>query len=323
VIDLASLLVCPRCRGALVRREAKWRCEACAADYPVVAGIADFRLCRDPYISIEDDRTKALSLDASSSFDDALDRYYAMTPEVPRGDAERYAAHHRAGIERGTAIFERIDSYGLRFDDPLLDLGCGSGGFIAAAALQARSCVGADIALRWLVIARKRLAELAIEVPLVAACADHLPFAGSVFGGVVAENLLEHVSDVEAALREIVRVRSAGGGVVARCVNRFAPGPEPHVGLWGVGLLPRPIAERYVKARTGAMYRVRPPSLRSLQRAVRQAGTNDLDVRAGHILERDVRRRHGLERLFLAVFRRLERFRLARAAAPYLDVVGG
>ncbi len=42
---------------------------------------------------------------------------------------------------------------------PLLDLGCGSGSFLASVGASGRIVAGVDIALRWLIVARKRLDE--------------------------------------------------------------------------------------------------------------------------------------------------------------------
>lgn len=253
---------CPLCKGAVDYSADQFECKGCARIYPVVAGIVDFRICADPYIDIEADRSKALRIAEraeSLSFAELVAFYYSITPEVPDDLARHYLSHHIAGTKRAEAIFERIDSYGLAHNAAasvkLLDVGCGTGGFLSAARMRQATCFGADIALRWLVVAKSRFKELGCsDITLVCACADHLPFLDHYFDLIVAENLIEHVSDAAAVLSELKRVRKENGSFAARTINRFALAPEPHVGVWGVGFLPRPLMNPYVKAVKGIPY---------------------------------------------------------------------
>ncbi len=50
--------VCPICKGTLAQEREAFRCEACSHDFPVVCGIADFRLWPDAYIGMREDREK-------------------------------------------------------------------------------------------------------------------------------------------------------------------------------------------------------------------------------------------------------------------------
>src|SRR5262249_44710136 len=131
---------------------------------------------------------------------------------------------------------------------PWLDLGCGSGSFLAAVGREAPEVCGVDIALRWLVVARKRLDEEGLgHVPLVCACAEELPVSRSTFGRIVAGDLIEHVGDQAATLAEAHRVLRPGGRLFLASPNRFSLSPEPHVGVWGVGFLPRRWMSAYVR----------------------------------------------------------------------------
>jgi hypothetical protein len=56
-------VVCPRCRGELATQADAFDCQRCGVHYPVVLGIADFRLEADPWIGLEDDREKARRLE--------------------------------------------------------------------------------------------------------------------------------------------------------------------------------------------------------------------------------------------------------------------
>src|SRR5918912_1036909 len=87
---------CPRCKGPLLVEPERYRCAACARDYPVVLGIPDFRVFPDPYIDYADDHGKAQALAADCArltFAKALERYWELTPDVPRTLVRRYVRH--------------------------------------------------------------------------------------------------------------------------------------------------------------------------------------------------------------------------------------
>ena len=60
---------------------------------------------------------------------------------------------------------------------------------------------------------------------------------------------LEFTRDPSRVLAECARVLRPGGTLVLNTVNRFSVLPEPHVGLWGVGFLPRAWQAPYVRWR--------------------------------------------------------------------------
>lgn len=333
--------VCPRCRGPLEAAGESLACRGeCLAIFPVVAGIPDLRVCADPYIGLAEDRAKGLRLleeGAGLSFAGLVELYYRITPEVPPVLAARYAAHHLAGKLRGEGLLQRVAAHGLSraaSNGAWLEVGCGSGGFLAAAGGAASVSAGAplsgiDIAFRWLVLARKRLEEegLAGRVTLVAACGDHLPFPDGAFSLVAAEGVLEHVERKDVLLRECLRVRRRGGALLARTVNRFAAGPEPHVWLMMLGYLPRPWQDPYVRWRRGTPYtKIHLPSYGSLSQLLRKVGHSDLEVRAPRFSDADLAWRPPQERKLLELYRGLLSNRalnpLLARVGPFLDVVG-
>jgi hypothetical protein len=87
-------VVCPRCHGGLEERPDAFDCEHCHATYPVVLGIADFRLVPDPWIGLEDDREKARRLEERSrgaSLEAMVRTYWSMTPDTSVDQAARFA----------------------------------------------------------------------------------------------------------------------------------------------------------------------------------------------------------------------------------------
>jgi SAM-dependent methyltransferase len=211
-------------------------------EFPVRFGIPDFRLEPDPYISIDREITKTLALTAGGalSFRELLTAYYRLSPENPPELHRHYVAAMEAAVGRGAALLRKLER---RFPtlncDSLLDVGCGTAGMTAAAARRCEQVVGVDVALRWLVIGRQRLVEEQIDAPLICANAEWLPFKPESFSAVVADAALEHVRDSVRMRDEIDRVLKVPGAFFLTTNNRYSILPEPHVHLWGFGLLPR------------------------------------------------------------------------------------
>ena len=75
---------------------------------------------------------------------------------------------------------------------------------------------------------------------MVAGCAEALPFAPDTFSFIYSPDVIEHVRDQRVYLSEARRVLQPGGAIVLNSPNRFSlVAPEPHVGIWGLGFLPR------------------------------------------------------------------------------------
>jgi SAM-dependent methyltransferase len=174
-----------------------------------------------------------------------LERCYDLACMVPADLRRRQITHILTAPERGRRWLEAL---GPVRDAPLLDLGCGTGAFLAAAGRDLGSAWGVDIALRALLVARKRLDEEGLgHIRLVCGCAERLPFPDRSFGGIVAGDVIEHVADQGTTLAEAYRVLVPGGRLFLAAPNRFSLTPEPHVGVWGVGFLPRRWMVPYVR----------------------------------------------------------------------------
>lgn len=249
---LEAALACPACRGPVMRTGGGWSCAACPRTFPVRLGLPDFRLEPDPYISIEDELAKTRRvLEGAEGFGwrALVERYYAITPENPPGLHRRYVRAMEGAVARGAGLVDRLAT---RLDGPpggtLLDLGCGTCGLTAAAAARWPRVVGVDVALRWMAIGRRRLEEAGVAAPLLLANAESLPFRGGTFEAVVADAVLEHARRPADMVEETLRILSPGGPFLLTTNNRYGILPEPHVRLWGFGLLPRrwmaPVARR-------------------------------------------------------------------------------
>lgn len=318
-------LVCPACRSPLERGGDELACRSCDRRFPVVAGIPDVRLAGDSYLSLEDDRSKALALSkVGGTFEDLLRTYWSWTPEVPTPLADRYVTSAVAAVARGREHLRRLD----RVEGPLLDVGCGTGGLLVAAAREGCRVAGLDVALRWLVIARRRLEEEGVHAELVAADGALPPFRAGAFGTICCIEVLEHAGDPRGLLHWCLAGARADGRSYVVTANRYSVAPEPTVGLFGVGFLPRRWAAPYVRWRRATRYQhFRAPSRHELRAMAAQGAPGArAPVRvAPAILPPAPPGSPVTRRLAAGVYERLRTSTVAApalgAVAPYLEVV--
>jgi ubiquinone/menaquinone biosynthesis C-methylase UbiE len=162
-----------------------------------------------------------------------------------------------------------LDALGLAPGRRLLDVGCGGGhALVAAAELvgPAGMVVGIDASVTMAAAAQARAAGRA-HVAVVVADAQRLPFAADAFDGCRAERVLQHVPDPAAALAEMTRVTRAGGLVVVGDTD------------WGGWLLDAPNDQVTHAVLQAAARRSRNPWIgRQLVGLFQQAGLDDLQV---------------------------------------------
>lgn len=168
----------------------------------------------------------------------------------------------RAGQERRLAMI--LEAAGDRIQGRVLENGCGVGTYVQKLAPHAGRVVGLEFDYE-----RANRAGGG-SAPIVNAAGERLPFAGNVFDLIVSHEVLEHVQDDHAAVREMVDTLCPGGRLVLFVPNRGYPF-ETH-GIYWRG-----------KYRFGNK-----PLVNYLPRRVR-------DRLAPHVR---VYTRHGLERLF-------------------------
>jgi SAM-dependent methyltransferase len=184
----------------------------------------------------------------------------------------------RAGQDRRLAIIERH----VRLDGRrVLDLGCGVGEYVRAFERRGARALGCDIELPRLREARERGART-----VLAAAGEALPFRTASLDVIVLNEVIEHVADDVATMREVGRVLAPGGTCIIFAPNRLFPFETHGVYLparqgerrylFGniplVNWLPRAVRDRLVP-------HARVYSRRSLDRAIAGSGL--------HILSRD------------------------------------
>lgn len=164
-----SLFVCPACAGEFVTAEDEWRCSDCNRAFPVVAGITDLRHAyEDPYVSRDEDLQRARELEQLFESRDLLGllQEHCRRSGKPTELAERFLAGDRAAESRSAAYLDAVEERRgapLTANDRVLEVGCGTAALAAAAARRAGAATASDISMRWLVLAKKRLAQLDVR----------------------------------------------------------------------------------------------------------------------------------------------------------------
>jgi ubiquinone/menaquinone biosynthesis C-methylase UbiE len=132
----------------------------------------------------------------------------------------------------------------------VLDLGAGMGGLSVAMLLEfgpmGLRLEALDYNPDYCNIARLRAERYDLELPIVMAAGEHLPYPDASFDLVVCMDVLEHVQDAEMVLMEIYRVLKPGGIALTTVPNRRAF-RDPHYHLPLINWLPRPLAERIIE----------------------------------------------------------------------------
>ncbi len=305
--------VCPACRGPLELANENWHCGTCGRDYPILCGIPDFRLGPDRYLSLADERAKAAGLHLFArdhSFAETLDEYYRITDDVPPDMARRFAAYVHAGEARGWLVLDQLAPK----TGNLLDIGCGAGGLLMAAARTGVEVMGVDIALRWLVIARKRLDEAGLDADLVCADIYALPFQAAGFDRIAATDLFEHLADQPRAAKILRQQLTPGGRIFLTATNQFCMTPHPLAGLWGVGFLPPRLRSRYLIWRRGidTLRHANLTSPRKLRGVLRQSGMDNLKLAPISVPVIDDLHQTRLQKTAIQLYTRLRRLPFIR-----------
>ncbi len=107
---------------------------------------------------------------------------------------------------------------------PVLDIGCGTGGFLGVIAGIAGEVVGIDISAEFVsasqaTVERHGLSNARVEQ----ASSENLPFPADHFEAVVIVDVLHHLETVPPTLRETYRVLKPGGKLIVFEPNKLNP----------------------------------------------------------------------------------------------------
>ncbi|MBI3661677.1 MAG: methyltransferase domain-containing protein [Acidobacteria bacterium] len=275
-------LCCPHCRGELERAaENQFACRGCARKFPILAGIPDLRTFTDTYLTLEEDYERVRKLEqkfGEVNFEGMVDYYFSLSTVVPPHHKRAYTRGLLAGVARTRAWLKSWEAAGnSAAGGRLLEIGCGTAPLLAAAENYPVRA-GVDIALRWLVVGKRRLADAGLDLPLVCACAEALPFREEQFDRVVSDSTLELLADQRRALEEAQRVLVPGGRIFIATPNRFSLGPDPQTKILAGTWLPQKWTNAIMLRQGGLAPFRRLLSKRALGKLLREAGFADVKI---------------------------------------------
>jgi ubiquinone/menaquinone biosynthesis C-methylase UbiE len=123
---------------------------------------------------------------------------------APRYERNRRSRCNARAQEEGLAVLA------LEARDRFLDVGCGSGAAVRAAAVRARRAVGVDLAPAMIERAQA-LAEGQAGVEFLVGDAEALPFPAGSFEALLCSSSFHHYPDPARAVAELARVLAPGG----------------------------------------------------------------------------------------------------------------
>jgi len=133
---------------------------------------------------------------------------FVIDDELARLPAcERIAAIRLDRVRRVAGLPER---------PVILDLGCGSGLYVAAFTRAGCDVVGVEPHAPTREAAAQIGERLGIELRISDGHAEHIPFEDASFDFVYCNQVIEHVADPAASFAEVARVLRPGGGVLVQ-----------------------------------------------------------------------------------------------------------
>ncbi len=143
-------------------------------------------------------------MDASAKKDSSTRHFDRWAGEYERDRVSRWLAELQA---------DALAALRLGPTDRLLDVGCGTGAAVRAAAATVERAVGVDLSPE--MIARGReLAAALFNVDFLVADSEALPFDDASFTALLCTTSFHHYPDPERAAGEMARVLTPGGRIV-------------------------------------------------------------------------------------------------------------
>ncbi len=175
--------------------------------------------------------------------------YFVDTLGLPDSLASERAKQEIAGT-RAKEYCDHLEFKGMDFEGKkVLDLGCGHGTLVLEIAKRGGVAVGIEPCQDWRQIAQDRICNtLGLESPtFIDGDATNLLFEANSFDYVISLQVIEHVSNPKAMIREMRRVLKPGGMAYISCENYLAF-REQHYKVFWLPLLPKVLGSVYLKA---------------------------------------------------------------------------
>ena len=141
-----------------------------------------------------------------------LARFYSTSSDY----RDFLKSHEKSHLRSYLPFVERYVAKGAR----VLELGVGAGLSSFSLSQRGYKVVGVDISRLFL---KEVSSQITSNLKIVVGDVLELPFSSSLFDAVICLYLLEHVTDVETALLEMMRVLRKGGLLLIKSPNLLSP----------------------------------------------------------------------------------------------------
>ncbi|MCX5700374.1 MAG: methyltransferase domain-containing protein [Candidatus Omnitrophica bacterium] len=243
--------VCPGCKGKLDYSNDLFSCPQCKNSWPLVEGLADFRVSKDKYWGEhpEEEIDRLILRCKQVGWSQALRDFFTVS------DPEYYDSI----IDKMRANWHFLVP--LDKDARILDAGCGWGPLSFELASVYKEVIAFDITMQRLrFIDLRRVSEDLNNLTPVCGQVNHLPFPDGHFDLVIFNGILEWIPVMESkinpylaqlqALKEAARVLKKSGYLYLAIENRwsvinFLGFKDAHSHLRFAPLLPRFLADIY------------------------------------------------------------------------------
>jgi ubiquinone/menaquinone biosynthesis C-methylase UbiE len=143
-------------------------------------------------------------------FDDIADKYDSWFATPLGGAVDRWEKEVTWGLAKP------------KKGETVLDIGTGTANYLADLAEMGLDCTGLDIGVKMLLRARQKSRSRGLDLKLVAAEGDRLPFPDECFDLVLSITAFEFFPDPSRSVQEMTRVCKPGGRIVVGVLNRWS-----------------------------------------------------------------------------------------------------
>jgi SAM-dependent methyltransferase len=222
MLDMTSFLICPKCRGALVREHASFDCPNCAKSYPMLDGIPQFD---QPDTSAgETAATGENGVGGSrdhrrnywdSGWEARFKRDHAFLNELKtRSDWQAYLEQQRVALgEHAHVSVVEANGDSIR-DRVLLDIGCGAGTSGAMFGYLGARYIGVDHSRHAAMYTLRHLRAVGGDGFTIQGNAEALPIRDESIDVVYSNGVLHHTPNFLTAMHEAYRVLKPGGKAI-------------------------------------------------------------------------------------------------------------
>lgn len=177
----------------------------------------------------------------------AMFRYLTEDLGLPESIARRRSDQEVNGHMFRT-ICDEVAGMGVIFAGrTFVELGAGLGGVTLELSRRGASVIAVEPGSAWRAMSQERLRGQS-GVQVIGAFGEYLPIASNSIDTVVSLQVLEHVQDPDAVIREVFRVLKPGGAFFASYEN-YLSFYEPHYRVAWFPLLPKPLGALYLQLR--------------------------------------------------------------------------